>query len=297
MARARLALLISIILFVSSGCATKPAATRETTLTPSPLAAQPLLAGTQLPPSILPVYASGIATIQAASVPAPDMVLEMLSEVDRDRVITNLGRLTGEEPICNGNECHTIANRLTGSKELGWAKDYVSKELSGLGYSVEFSDWSGSGYADQDIIVRKAGMALPNEEVYFVAHLDGVRSLPGIPFPAADDDASGVVDLLELARVLSNHSFDRTVVLLFSTGEEQGNLGVEKYIDRLSPEDLNAIKSVVDVDMIGYDGNGDGVMQLWSGDHAPSLALTQKLSIIVKAYEPGLVPSIVTGCT
>ncbi len=297
MASSRLGLLISIILFVSPGCAIKPAASRETTFTPSSLAAPPLLAGSQLPSSILPVYPSGTATIEPAKTPAPDVVLEMLSEVDSDRVITNLKRLTGEEPICNENECHTIASRLTGSEELGWAKDYVSRQLSGLGYSVEFSDWSGSGFADQDILVRKAGMSLPNEEVYFVAHLDSVRRLPGIPFPAADDDASGVADLLELARVLSTRSFSRTVVLLFSTGEEQGGLGVRAYLDKLSPEAQDAIRCVVDIDMIGYDGNGDGAMQLWSGDDAPSLALAQRLSKIVRVYQPALTPSVVTGCT
>ncbi len=293
----RFGLMALIFLLVSSGCMSTPSATPVRSITPTTVASQAPLGATQLPSGTIPAYSSGTATILPPKAPALDVVPEMLNEVDRDRVITNLKRLTGEEPICNDHGCHTISNRLTGSKEVGYAKDYVSRELSGLGYSVEIFDWSRSGYADQDIVVRKAGASHPSEEVYFVAHLDGVMRLRGIPFPAADDNASGVVDLLELAGVLSNHSFDRTVVLMFSTGEEQGDLGVASYIEQLSPQELDAIKYVVDVDMIGYDGDDDGVMQLWSGDDAPSLALAQGLSEIVKAYQPALVPTVVTGCT
>lgn len=64
-------------------------------------------------------------------------------------------------------------------------------------------------------------------EIYFVAHMDGVADSP-----AADDDASGVVSLLELARILRNRAIRNTVVLVFSTGEEQGALGVDSYIDQ-----------------------------------------------------------------
>lgn len=53
----------------------------------------------------------------------------------------------------------------------------------------------------------------------------------GLLFPAADDNASGVVDLLEAARVLSKYSFDRTLVFFFSTGEEEGALGVKSYLN------------------------------------------------------------------
>ncbi len=287
---ARLGLLTSICLLASSGCVARPPATPVATLMPVP-------AATQVPSKTLPAYSSGTAVIQSTEIPAVDTVEAMLNEVDGNRVMLNLKRLTGAEAVCNENGCNTIANRLTGSDGLGWAKDYVSGELSALGYKVEFSDWSTSGYADQNIIARKTGVSLPNEEIYFVAHLDGVKKFWANRFPAADDNASGVVDLLELARVLSNHSFDRTVVLMFSTGEEQGDLGVGSYVEQLSPQQLDAIKYVVDVDMVGYDGNGDGVMQLWSGDDAPSLTLAQMLSKVVEAYQPALVPSVVTGCT
>jgi hypothetical protein len=223
-------------------------------------------------------------------------VREMLRQVNRDRALGDLRRLTGEEPLCSGAECHTIANRLTGSEGLHWATDYIAKELVSLGYSVEFRNWSRAGYSDRNIIARKTGAYAPDEEVYFVAHVDGVKPRPGEVFPAADDDASGAVDNLELARILSSNTFSRTVVLLFTTGEEQGRLGARSYLDQLPPAALDSIQAAVDVDMVGYDANRDGVMELWHGAHAPSMAVTQMMSDTIKAYQLDLEPRFVVGC-
>lgn len=224
-----------------------------------------------------------------------DVVWEMLGQVSEERDLTDLRKLSGEDPICIDNTCYTITNRLTGSVGLHWAKDYIYQELVSLGYSIEFLDWSRSGSTDQDIIVRKPGSVLPGEEIYFVAHMDGVKS-GAEHFPAADDNASGVVDILELARVLDKYSFSRTLVLLFSTGEEQGTLGVQSYLDQLTPQELSAIKYVVDIDMVGYDANNDKVMELWYGGHSPSLNLAQMMDQTIKAYQINLAPGFVVGC-
>jgi Zn-dependent M28 family amino/carboxypeptidase len=173
--------------------------------------------------------------------------------------------------------------------------DYLYEQLVSLGYSVEFRDWSRDGYADRNLIARKPGMAAPAEEVYFVAHVDGLGS-GGERYPAAGDNASGVVDDLELARVLSSWPFSRTLVLFFSTGEEKGTLGVQSYLAQLSPDELSAIKYVVDLDMVGYDANGDGLMQLWHGGDPQSLALTQIMSETIKAYQLDLAPLLQIGC-
>ena len=225
-----------------------------------------------------------------------DYERQLIEQVDRDRALADLRKLTGEDPICGDAGCHTIANRLTGSEGLQWAKQYIQVELVRLGYSAEVNDWSDSGHADQNIIARKDGASVPAEEVYFVAHLDGVQKGSDERFPAADDNAGGVVDLLELARILDGHSLNRTVVLFFSTGEEQGTFGVTSYLNHISRSELRSIKAVVDIDMIGYDANGDGVMELWHGDHPPSRLLAEEFSSTIQAFQFKLSPKLVVGC-
>jgi hypothetical protein len=237
-----------------------------------------------------------ITELSQTTVISPTQVVwEMLGQVNRDRALSDLRRLTGEEPICIGTDCYTITNRLTGGEGLHWATDYISQELVSLGYSVEFQDWSRSGRSDRNVIARKTGVYSPTEEVYFVAHVDGVGT-GNERFPAADDDGSGAVDNLELARILSSRPFSRTVVLLFTTGEEEGELGAWSYLNQLSPPELGSIRYAVDVDMVGYDANHDGVMELWHGGHSPSLALTQMMSETIRAYHLNLVPTFIVGC-
>ena len=232
------------------------------------------------------------------SLAAPDdFIQEILSSVSQERIVSDLKALSGETPLCIGSACSTVQNRLTGSPGLGRAKDYVVQELSSLGYSVTRQDWSMEGFSDQNILARKTGTRYPNELIYLVAHLDGVKTTAEERFPSADDDGSGVVDLLELGRALSPYSFERTLVLFFSTGEEQGVLGVRSHVNALSASELSAIKYVVTIDMVGYDLNDDGAMQLWSGDHAPSLTFAQQLSDLIQAYPLDLTPQVVSGCT
>ena len=219
----------------------------------------------------------------------------MLGQVDPQRALNDLRRLTGEEPICVSAGCYTITDRLTGGEGLDWAMDYLDENLVALGYSAEFQEWPWSGSTERNLIARKAGVLTPTEEIYLVAHVDGVKGSEE-PYPAADDNASSVVNGLELARVFSNRSFDRTLVLFFSTGEEQGTLGVKDYLAQLSPSELSAIQYVINCDMTGYDANGDRVMELVHGDHPPSLALAQVMSETIAAYQLDLDQRMIVGC-
>lgn len=226
----------------------------------------------------------------------PDPVSRtMLAQINRDRTLNDIRQLTGDVPICSSNGCNLIDHRKQGSVGLDWAMSYVQENLVNRGYAPELWDWSSAGYAGRDLIVRKPGVVTPTEEIYVVAHLDGVKDTAP-RYPAADDNASGAVDLLEVARILEGYSFDRTIVFLFSTGEEVGTLGVSAYLDHFSPAELGRIKYAINVDMIGYDGNGDKVMELWHGGHPPSLALTQLISETIYAYQLNLIPKLVVGC-
>jgi len=233
--------------------------------------------------------------IPLTSISTSETIWDMLAEVDQERAEEDLRRLTGAEPLCISTGCYTISHRLTGSDELSWAMDYLYENLDSMGYTVEFHDWSLSGYSDRNLIARKTGVLTPTEEIYLVAHVDGVKRSEQ-PYPAADDNASSVVNGLELARVFSNYQFNRTIVLFFSTGEEQGVRGTRAYLDDLSPDELAAIKYVINRDVTGYDANEDSVMELGHGDHPPSVALAQIISATIDAYQLELDPHVIPSC-
>lgn len=66
----------------------------------------------------------------------------------------------------------------------------------------------------------------------------------------ADDNGSGSALVIELARVLSQFSFDHTVVFMLTTAEEQGLYGAEAMAEFCNQENI-PIKAVLNNDVIG----------------------------------------------
>jgi Tol biopolymer transport system component len=89
------------------------------------------------------------------------------------------------------------------------------------------------------------------------AHLDhlGLRDKDGvkIPYAGADDNASGVAGMLEVARALTlERNFDATTCLLFAafTGEEEGIIGSNALAAKLKADHV-PLKAMINLDMIG----------------------------------------------
>ncbi len=85
-------------------------------------------------------------------------------------------------------------------------------------------------------IIRGSDPTLRDEAIVVGAHFDHVGIGPAVDgdsiYNGADDDASGVVTVLEIARALtSGPPPARTVILLLTTAEEHGMLGTRWYVD------------------------------------------------------------------
>ncbi len=102
-------------------------------------------------------------------------------------------------------------------------------------------------------ILRGSDPALRDEAVLLGAHLDHLGRVGGVVHPGADDNASGVAGLLEIARAFAAAPAPprRTLVFAFWTGEEEGKLGSGFY--RRQPRwPLARTVAYLNFDMIGY---------------------------------------------
>jgi len=107
---------------------------------------------------------------------------------------------------------------------------------------------------------------LRGEYVLVTAHFDHV----GIGRPVetdsiyngADDDASGVVGLIEIARTLASAPPRRTVVFAAMAGEELGLLGTRWYIDHPAVP-LAATVASLNLEMIGRPDTAIGPGRAW----------------------------------
>jgi Zn-dependent M28 family amino/carboxypeptidase len=73
--------------------------------------------------------------------------------------------------------------------------------------------------------------------------------------PGADDNASGVSALLEIARILSNVSLNHSIIFVLFSGEEQGKLGSTYYADYIDKTDVD-LDLLINLDMIGFSSDG-----------------------------------------
>jgi Zn-dependent M28 family amino/carboxypeptidase len=69
--------------------------------------------------------------------------------------------------------------------------------------------------------------------------------------PGADDNASGVSALLELARILSNMSLNNSIIFVLFSAEEQGKWGSIYYSDYIDKMDVD-LDLLINLDMVGF---------------------------------------------
>lgn len=124
-------------------------------------------------------------------------------------------------------------------------------------------------------VIEGSDPALRNEAIIVGAHYDHVGI--GAPvggdsiYNGADDDASGVVTVLQIGRALvAGPPPGRTVILLFTTGEEQGLLGTRWYI-REPVVPLERTVADLQIEMVGRpDEAVGGAGQAWLTGYARS---------------------------
>jgi hypothetical protein len=104
-----------------------------------------------------------------------------------------------------------------------------------------------AGGRTSNIVGRHVGHGpRAGELVVFSAHLDHL----GHGFPGADDDGSGSATLLAIAHRLATTQTDRSVLFLWTTGEEKGLLGSSYFVEH-PPIPLTSIVQVLNLDAIG----------------------------------------------
>jgi hypothetical protein len=136
-------------------------------------------------------------------------------------------------------------NRLAGSQREFEASSIVKRELEELGLTVERQRFRvPNGETSRNVIGRTGGTI----RVVVVGHMDGVRRTK-----AANDNASGVAGVVEVARALK----DVPGLLVAAVGAEeravtgsQYHLGSQALVSSMTAAERDSIRLVVSLDMI-----------------------------------------------
>src|SRR2546426_12632779 len=105
------------------------------------------------------------------------------AQIDRARLRAHVQRLAG-------------APRPAGTAAHRKAAEFIERELVALGLAVRRDAFSGQGYAGTNLVAEPPGSDAADKPLFVLgAHYDSVPGSPG-----ADDNATGVAVLLEVAR-------------------------------------------------------------------------------------------------
>lgn len=165
-----------------------------------------------------------------------------------------------------------MEGRDTGSPGQKKAGEYMINYYKNIG--VSFPKTLGSYYqkVPSEYMKRRGGVGLPDsenilafiegsekpEEVVVVsAHYDHVGTQNGVVYNGADDDGSGTVAVMEIAKAFQSakkagNGPKRSILFLHVTGEEHGLFGSEYYSDNPVFPLANTVVDL-NIDMIGRD--------------------------------------------
>ncbi|WP_026731869.1 M28 family peptidase [Fischerella sp. PCC 9605] len=125
--------------------------------------------------------------------------------------------------------------------ERSRTRTYITSQLKKFGWKPQLQKFSEGVniFAERQGTDKQAGAILVG------AHYDTVAISPG-----ADDNATGIAVLLEIARILGSRPTPRTLQLAFFDKEEVGLLGSQAFTQKAA--NLQNLHGAIVMDMVGY---------------------------------------------
>lgn len=133
-----------------------------------------------------------------------------------------------------------------GSIRLTNAENWITSRYQSLGYTdIVLQPFTYSAGSSNNIIVTKTGTVYPNTYLIIDAHYDTING------KGTNDNGSGTVLVMELARLLKEIDTEYSIKFIHFSGEEDGLIGSNYYVNNtVIPENLD-IKLVLNIDEVG----------------------------------------------
>ena len=225
--------------------------------------------------------------VPARAAAADPVIAGLLAQVTESGLQSLIADLSGERPANVGGSATILYSRYTFAGPIRSVEQYLYERYVELGLFPSYVPWTYGGYSGRNVIADMPGAAHP-ERIWLVGgHFDSTSEVPYSAAPGADDNATGTAAALLIAAALRGQRFDDTIRFVHFSGEEQGMWGSKAYAQALSYAGVQ-VMGYLDLDMIGYDGNGDRIMEVHAGTRANSTALASAFVAANATYSQGL---------
>ncbi|MEY8848201.1 M28 family peptidase [Psychroserpens sp. XS_ASV72] len=194
---------------------------------------------------------------------------------------------TSENNLLNDLNTYTgFGIKEVGTTALTNAENWIVNRYQTLGYSdVQLQSFTYASGTSNNIIVTKTGTVYPNTYIIIDGHYDSITGV------GANDNGSGTVLLLELARLLKDVETEYSIKFIHFSGEEDGLVGSSYYVNNtVIPQDMD-IRLVFNIDEVGglAGTNNDTIVcerDLSSpfSNNAASDTFTNSLATLIELY-------------
>jgi len=192
-----------------------------------------------------------------------------LGEISLDSLI---GLVSLDSLDANLHTLETYGARLTGSAANYAARDWIEDGFTSYGLdSVVLDSFTGTQLGNgvvpaYNVIAYKIGSRYPGRQVVVGGHFDAVPGSPGV-----DDNGSGTIGTMEIARVLNDVETEMTFIFIAFDSEESGLIGAKHYASAARARG-DTIVYMLNMDMIGHIDN-DAYARLYIGPNDEPYAL------------------------
>ncbi|HEX9251517.1 MAG TPA: M28 family peptidase [Ignavibacteriaceae bacterium] len=224
------------------------------------------------------LFIVSIFILQTNVLPQSPVVQQIINSVNQDSLIYFVRELSGNVPTIINGTSQTILSRNKNQPGNALAETYIKQKLQYYGLTTSIQSFSTTG---KNVYAVQPGTEFPNKKYIICAHYDDMPT--GTTAPGADDNASGTAAVIEAARIFSQYSFPFTIVYALWDEEEQGLIGSEYYATQAANAG-DSILGVINLDMIAYDGNGDGNADVHNSAVANTSTLKDKMLEVNLVY-------------
>jgi Peptidase family M28 len=174
-------------------------------------------------------------------------IQSLVNEVDSNRIKADMNFVAGKR------------HRTSSPVHLQETRDTLQHHFEQLGLYSNIQNFSFGNYQGKNIIGTFPGSTNPDNVIIVDAHYDSVANTPG-----ADDNASGTVGMMEIARILAKYPAKKSIRYIGFDLEESGLLGSIKYAGSGQPV-TGTIDGVFNLEMIGYYSDQPNTQELPAG--------------------------------
>ncbi|MGG6231897.1 M28 family peptidase [Tenacibaculum sp. SDUM215027] len=198
-------------------------------------------------------------------------IYDIINTVSADRIKADITTLT------NFGTRHTLSDTISNTRGIGAARRWIKSEFDKISsdcnnclevfYQKDFVKKGTNSRITKDIwvvnvVAIQKGTKYPNNYIVMSGDIDSRVSDPNNftdDAPGANDNASGMAGTIEAARVLSNYTFENSIIYVGLSGEEQGLFGGKGLAKYAKEKDWNIV-GVMNNDMIGNIKGVDGII-------------------------------------